>query len=443
MPLSGRHRNVQGSRRSRGRLLGSLLLLAVVVGGVAIAVAQPPWLTSLLTRTVAPVVTPPEIPPCPSAKLAIGSRLGTVAWVDDGTLHLLDMDTCDERVLVETGAAPPVRFSHDGSWVAFGDGAIVPAAGGDVQRPLGSLASFDWSPTAAVLAGATTDGGLAIGGPEQAPRDLLPDRSKVGAVFFAPDGRSLAVDLSGDRVAVVDAADGATRTVYRGSTGTHAPPRVSGWSPDGRWVLFFSLFAGETGIPLNAVPSEGGDWVNVFDPVLPHDDFLSWCGRKRLALAGGGEQAPSIGNQILVTGPSAWRFRNVSEDFSRSWIWPACSPDARWIVTTVTPSRTESPPGHGIRTLWLLAADGSSRRRLTGAANAAFETPRWSADGRFVLAVRRGVDPTDPGNLVLFRFDPETAKVTRAEDPLAQLGIAPGNDGHTAWSDTLDWYQPG
>ena len=32
-----------------------------------------------------------------------------------------------------------VRFSHDGTWVAFGDGSIVPSGGGDVQSPVGKL----------------------------------------------------------------------------------------------------------------------------------------------------------------------------------------------------------------------------------------------------------------------------------------------------------------
>jgi dipeptidyl aminopeptidase/acylaminoacyl peptidase len=441
MATSGRHRQLHRRRRSPRRIAGLVLLLAVVAGGIAVAVVQPPWLTTLTTRTIEPTVTPPEIPPCPSARLAVGRRIGSVAWTDAGALHLLDLDTCDERVLVQTGADPPVRFSHDGAWVAFGDGAIVPAEGGDVQRPLGSMTAWDWSPTEDALAGATADGALVIGGPGQEPRELLPARSDAGSLAFGPDGRSLAVDLGGDRVVVVEAADGVSRTIYEVSPGTDAPPRVTGWSPDGRWVLFFSRFAGRAGVPLNAVPADGGDWVNVFDPVLPYDDFLSWCGRRRLVLAGGGEQTPSVGNQVLLSGPSAWRYRNLSQDFSRSWIWPACSPDGAWIAATVTPSRTEDPPGKGIRTLWLLAADGSSRRRLTGTANAAFETPRWSADGRFLLVVRRGVEPTDPGNLVLFRFDPSTGDTTRAEEPLATLGPAPGQDGHADWSNVLDWYR--
>ena len=382
------------------------------------------------------------MPDCPSTRLAGGdAHLGSVAWVDDGILSLLDLDTCEQRTLVAVGAAPPVRFSGDGQWIAYGDGAIVPAAGGQTLSPLGQVDNWRWSPTEDVLAGVTVKGGVVIGGPDVEQRSLLDDGSKVEHVAFSPDGATLGVDIGGDRVAVVDATDGAMTTIYRVSSGTKAPPRVTGWSPDGRWVLFFSRFAGSPSVPLNTAPAEGGDWVNVFDPVLPYDDFLSWCGRD-LALSGGGEQTPSEGNQILMSGPPDWRFENLSDDFSRSWIWPSCSPDGSWIAATATPSHTESPPGRGIRALWVLSTDGKHRARVTGVGNDAYELPRWSADGRFLLVVRRGLEPDSPGSLLLYRFDPKTGKTKRAPGPVARIGVAPGEDGHTDWSSTSDWYRP-
>jgi Tol biopolymer transport system component len=334
-----------------------------------------------------------------------------------------------------------LRFSHDGTWVAFGDGAIVPAGGGEIQHPVGQLDTWQWSPTDDALAGVTPGGGVVIGGLEETRRVLLKDGSDAGHVMFSPDGRSLVVDLHRDRVVVLDVIDGVSTTVYRVSSGTKAPPQVAGWSPDGRWVLFFSRFPGQPGVPLNTAPADGGDWVNVFDPVLPYDDFISWCGR-RLALAGGGEQAPSEGNQILVSGPPDWRYENLSADFTRSWIWPACSPNGKWVVATATANRPESPPGRGIRALWLLSTDGADRSRISGPGNAAYEAARWSGDGKFVLVIRRGLDPDSPGALLLFQVDPATGKAKRAAGPVARLGAAPGEHGHTDWSNTSDWYRP-
>ena len=396
----------------------------------------------LRTPSVGPTASPTApAPSCPSARFEGAGHLGSVVWVDAGALHLLDLDTCERRTLVATGALPPVRFSQDGTWVAFGDGAIVPAAGGDVQHPVGTLTDWQWSPTDEVLAGVTAAGGVVAGGPGRDQRVLLKDGSHAGDVAFSPGGRSLAVDVGGDRVDVLDAAGGGTRTIYRVSPGAKAPPQVVGWSPDGRWVLFFSRFPGKASVPLNTAPAKGGDWVNVFDPVLPYDDFLSWCGN-RLALSGGGDTTPSEGNQILLSGPPDWRYHDLSDDFSRSWFWPACSPDGRWIAATVTPSHTESPPGHGTRSLWLLSTDGAHRTRLTAADRAAYEDARWSADGRFLLVVRRGIDPSSPGALLLFGVDPSSGKVKRAPGPVARVGAAPGTAGHTDWSDTTDWYGP-
>ena len=428
-------------RRPRGRwVVGALILAIVVGGGVALAVLAPSWFRS---SGGAPTASPtPSVTPCPSAQLAGGDRLGSVVWVDGGALHLLDLDTCDERTLVASGAAPPVRFSADGRWVAFGQGSFVPAAGGTVVPPAaGPLTTWAWSPSSDTLAGVTAKGGVVIVEPTQGPRVLLRDGSHAGHVAFAPDGRSLAVDLGGDRVAVVNVGGGPPRTIYRVSSGTKAPPQVSGWSPDGKWILFFSRFPGRGGIPLNAAPVSGGNWFNVFDPVLPYDDFVSWCGH-RLVVAGGADQTPSAGDQILLSGPPDWRYHNLSNDFARSWFWPACSPDGRRIAATVTVNHTETPPGHGARSIWLVATDGSHRSRLTGSAKAAFELPRWSADGRFLLVVRRGVEPTAPGSLFLYRVDP-AGKATKAKGAIARLGPAPGTDGRPDWSAVTDWYRPG
>ena len=387
----------------------------------------------------------PKAPACPTARVAESTRLGALAWVRDGVLSLLNLDSCKERTLVQTGATPPVRFSHDGRWIAFGEGTIVRAAGGGVQSPLGRLRAWRWSPTSNLLAGVTLGGGVALGGPAEAPRMLLPEGAEAGHIAFSPNGRSLAIDVGGDRVEVVEVVDvvgGRTATIYRVTPGTNAPPEVAAWSPDGRWVLFFSRFPGKAGIPLNAAPAEGGAWANVFDPVLPYGDFLTWCGN-RLVLSGGAKSVPSEGNQILLSGPPWWRFHNLSDDFSRSWIWPSCSPNGRWVVATAAPNRPEIPPGHGPRSMWLLSTDGTRRARLTRAARTAYELPRWSGNGRFLLIVRRDTQPDSPGVLLLIPIDPSSGKTGKTVGPVAHLGPAPGEKGHGDWSLVSDWYRPG
>lgn len=438
MRRSGRRMYARRRRRTR-RVLGLLLLLAGVVALIGTAATLiPSWLRSG-PSTGTPTPTP-EAPACPTARVAGTTRLGALAWVRDGVLSVLDLDSCKERTLVRTGAAAPVRFSHDGRWIAFAEGRIVRAAGGTVQSPLGQLNAWQWSPSTNLLAGVTPGGGVGVGGPAEAPRMLLPDGTEAGHVAFSPNGRSLAIDVGGDRVEVLDVTDGRAATIYRVTPGTNAPPEVAGWSPDGRWVLFFSRYPGKAGVPLNAAPAEGGAWANVFDPVLPYRDFLSWCGN-RLLLSGGAKSVPSEGNQILLSGPPRWRFLNLSVDFSRSWIWPSCSPNGRWVVAIATSNRPETPPGHGVRAVWLLSTDGSRRARLTGAARTAYELPRWSEDGRFLLVVRRDTHRDSPGVLLLVPIDPSSGKTGRVIGPVARLGSAPGEGGHGDWSEVSDWYR--
>src|SRR6266545_7752179 len=83
-----------------------------------------------------------------------------------GPLILIDLGTCRQTILVRTGAGPPVRFSPDGRWLAFRDGEVVPSAGGAVQQPFGSpVKTWEWSPTADVLAGVSETEGVLIAGP--------------------------------------------------------------------------------------------------------------------------------------------------------------------------------------------------------------------------------------------------------------------------------------
>jgi hypothetical protein len=67
-----------------------------------------------------------------------------------------------------------------------------------VQSPLGQLSAWQWSPSTNLLAGVTPGGGVALGGPAEAPRMLLPDGTEAGHVAFSPDGRSLAIDVGGN-----------------------------------------------------------------------------------------------------------------------------------------------------------------------------------------------------------------------------------------------------
>jgi hypothetical protein len=100
--------------------------------------------------------------PCPIV-LAGKSDLGRMAFVDRGQLRVLAVAACRARTLVAKGVVPPVRWSADGHYVAYGAGEVVPAGGGVPTSPLGRLSlgwgsgspGWVWSPTGHRLAGVT------------------------------------------------------------------------------------------------------------------------------------------------------------------------------------------------------------------------------------------------------------------------------------------------
>jgi len=270
---------------------------------------------------------------------------------------------------------------------------------------------------------------------------LLPEGSGVGHLAFSSDGRRLAIDRVGRGILVLDVATGKALTVFPQPDPARVP-MVAGWSPDGQWVLYWRGPVGKEAGPLDAAPARGGGWVNLFDPVLPYRDFLSFCGR-RIALTAGAGQAVSVGKQILLTGPPTWGFHNLTNDYSRSWLWPACSPNGRWLAATDSLNQGESADHTVPRGLWLLASDGSSRRLLVPGTAGAPEFPRWSSDASVILVVlRSGSQWSSPGSLLVVQVDPRSGRMVKRVGPIADLGAAPGPGGHQEWAAISDWYRP-
>src|SRR5437879_4209866 len=98
---AGRHRR----RNRRALVAGAVLAVAAIGGGV--------WLAFFRGGGgITPIAKPK--PKCATA--ALHGRLGTLAWLGQGKLHVFDLDRCKRSVPAAKGAAPPVRFSPDGRW---------------------------------------------------------------------------------------------------------------------------------------------------------------------------------------------------------------------------------------------------------------------------------------------------------------------------------------
>ena len=211
-----------------------------------------------------------------------------MAYAANGSLHILELSSGRNRVLVPRQAAPggwPVSFSPDGRWVAFGPGLVVAAAGGRVCSPLGMRSAtaayamtWQWLPGRDVLIAETPSGSLIeatmTGHLRRLPIRVYPSWA------VDPSGRYIAYGYSPhptapgvEQIRVLDLATGSVRILYRGPRHRIAPPGVAEWSPDGRWVFFWpdadnSASLAADGLPLLAVSTQTGATVRVAPVML-------------------------------------------------------------------------------------------------------------------------------------------------------------------------------
>ncbi len=444
-------------RRAVGRALSywvvSVLLLATCR-------ADPGTLASARQPSNARLWQAHEVSPtsiahrCPEAPIFDPGPEGAIAYSAEGSLHLLELFSGRDRVLVPTGEVPavgwPVSFSHDGRWVAFGQGLVVPSAGGRVCSPLGrrgppryaSTYSRRWLPDQDILIGETLRGALIEPTVEGRVR-RLPIR--VNSWALDTSGRYVAYGYSPhvprvQQIRVYDLVTGSRRIIYRGRRHKIAPPQVAQWSPDGNWVLFWpylenSASLAADGLPLLAVSRDTGATARITRTMLPYESFITWCGN-RLVAAVGDDRYVSDGKRVVLAAPQAWRPRALTTDRSRSWYEPTCSPEGSRIAMASTRSGEEARFNAWDRSLWILSPGGDSPEKLLSEHGFSYENPIWSEDGQSVLVVRRESKPRAMASLCLASVHRPKSCVNVAD--LGRVGF--GYYGMNTYG--LDWYQP-
>jgi WD40-like Beta Propeller Repeat len=312
-------------------------------------------------------------PPAPGA--------GTLAFVRGTALHVFDLATCSDRMLVRRGVTPPTRWSPDGRWLAYGRGSVVSSQGGAVRHPLGSARwSGSWS-ARGELAGVTADGGVVVASPTEPAHTIFTGVSGYGEPLFDPAGRRIALPER-SAIVVLDLKTGSRRTLYRVPKGRVAPPEPAAWSPDGRWLLFWSDLEGSAsiaadGLPLEAVPVTGGPPKDVAT-TLVGADLLAWCGNRLVATVGR-DRVSTHGKTLIATSAPSWRARNLAPERRLSWLSPACYRN-RVVAASASPPTIDFRHPH--RAIWL-----SGRQLTSPPPGASDERPRFTRNG-FVLFVR-------------------------------------------------------
>jgi tricorn protease len=213
------------------------------------------------------------------------------------------------------------------------------------------------------------------------PRHL--DVAKAAGHFsVAPGGKRLAVEARGD-VWTVPAEHGAPRNLTRTSG---AAERYPSWSPDGRWIAFFSDRSGE--YELYVVQSDGkaeprqvtsGHRTFFYPPAWSPDSkrlvFQEKTGDLWLCTVASGELERIATDSSAPTRPEA----HLSVAFS---------PDSRWIALHLPEPFSES-----IRSLWLYDTEQAKLHRVTGAmADEAYPVFDRKGDHLYFTA-RRALEP--------------------------------------------------
>ncbi|MDP2744788.1 MAG: hypothetical protein Q8P00_06975, partial [Dehalococcoidia bacterium] len=199
------------------------------------------------------------------------------------------------------------------------------------------------------------------------------------------------------------------------------------------------------GWPLFALPLAGDSPAEVSEKVLLNRDFLSWAPTGHsLALIEGGYRSTWYRKHLAVSDLSG--LAQLRSEPSRADLFPAWSPDSRYIAYTSAPEvqtdgGNEAKEAGARRKIWVVQPDGSGRRQLTSDSSYRDERAQWSRDGAFILFGR--FYQNEQMQVWLMRADgsdlrPVVDELTPTPGPASAWF---GYYGAVGWGSLYDWWQ--
>jgi dipeptidyl aminopeptidase/acylaminoacyl peptidase len=400
--------------RSFARLLGFVIAaLAATVSAGTVAAAAPPAATGSRFEMDDFVRLADLSEPAMSSDgeyvVYTVSTANTELDKTQSDLWRVRWDGSDRQALTQTKDKSEWRasFSPDGRTLAFladrgGDDAttqvwILPTGGGEARKLTdfaGGVEDYDWSPDGTQLAIVAAD-------PERPPgveKPKNPAPIVIDRYFFKEDGSDY---LAGPRqhLYVFEVATGRVTQLASGGSDEYLPK----WSPDGQLIAF--------------VAKRGDD----ADRNLNYDLFVieprPGAVERRLTSFPGGDHDPSLGSRLSWSPDSrSLAYLQGGED---KWIYYA-----PWQLAVVDVATAES--------------------RIPANIDRWFYQPRWSPDGRSLLAL---IEESRVMNLS--RIDPRSGRITKLTDGLrydadyaiakdGRIAVLGGDDRHPYTISALD-----
>lgn len=440
--------------RSKHRLVTAVAVVGAVVAasfGTAAVLNQERTDRDLrpTDQSFAPVPIPVDVPrDCPTPPDVTEGAFGTVAYLGATELHVVDVASGDDSILVQGGPgfgegffSDEVRISPDGQWVSFGGGLMVPTAGGDLCAPLGvGLHDLQWTPDGRAVA--LSDGSLIVGGPGREPIPIAPefDGTRYEGYAFesfvlSPDGERAAVAAVGKNQAdlwVVDFRTMPEVVRFSVSAEEFGGVSVAGWDPDGRWVLFWNTYPDSEslnadGSPLRAVNLATGEVTTITDYMVSERDQMAWCG-DRLVFTDGIGRLVQDKKVIAEAQPPSWDKGVLRAAEGVSYVDPACDGPGRNLAAIET-----ATAGSSVSSLLRWTDGGGELDGLLPPSGRGFLHPQLSQDGTTVVA-ELTTDKTGVANEVVV-IDGEgmrTLGILGAQSSFPLMGGSP----------TWDWHHP-
>lgn len=372
--------------------------------------------------------------------------VGKVAFIRDGDVWTLHLDSGQERRLTSDGRNCCPRWSADGQWISFkkvyteeaeaqvglwvmrDDGSDVWHVEGKGVLSEGEL----WAPSGHRFAYQAEDlvsRDSAVYEPIN-PRAWVvdPDRGarwelsvpdgEVSHLVWSPDGRQLALQVAVDEVGDplisqglwLTNSDGTNpRHLYSGQDpaglGRPGGTLLLSWSPDGKYVAFWTSYshsATSAGRPLFTIAIEGGAPTRLGEGAMLREEFIVWApDSSRIAFV---EVIPEE-TQIVVADPVTGDRAVVTDE---GWVdsAPAWSPDGQrlaYLSEPIPPPAERAVSMFLTPQVWVMNADGSQKHGVTDALDFKHVHPQWSRDGQHILFLRckRTLTGCDPSQIEL------------------------------------------